>query len=203
MRTFPANVEDINIDFYNTHAREWHELVKGIKETDKCDAFLKYLPEKAHILDLGCGNGCETKYFLEKGYDVTAMDGSRELVNYAREHTNHPIHHMRFDELHVLDEFDGIWACASLLHLSQERLLIILEKNILPALRESGIFFLSFRYGEGESEHQGRYFYDYHEESFKALMKKVDRLQLKELWKTERTKENGFEFLNGILQKTR
>nr|WP_233417568.1 class I SAM-dependent methyltransferase [Rickettsia conorii] len=48
--------------------------------SDNYKAFTSYLPEQAHIVDAGCGVGCDTKYFLSQRYQVTAFDGSTEMV---------------------------------------------------------------------------------------------------------------------------
>lgn len=76
---------------------------------------------------------------------------------------------MRFDEIDFEEEFDGIWACASLLHVPNEELLDVLEK-MHRALKDNGALYVSFKYGEGTKQRGDRTFSDFTEESVKALL---------------------------------
>ena len=78
--------------------------------------FLRYLPEHGSILDLGCGSGRDTLAFLQKAYQVEAIDYSESLVKKAQELTGLPVRHQSFYELDEENKYDGVWACASLLH---------------------------------------------------------------------------------------
>ena len=78
--------------------------------------FTSCLPEQALILDFGCGSGRDTRAFLEAGYRVEAADGSAELCARASEYAGIPVKQMLFSELDERDRYDGIWACASILH---------------------------------------------------------------------------------------
>ena len=81
---------------------------------------LDLLPEKALILDFGCGSGRDAKYFLKRGYRVEAADGSIKMCRAAEELAGIPVRQMRFQELREEKKYDGIWACASVLHLSKD-----------------------------------------------------------------------------------
>jgi hypothetical protein len=52
-------------------------------------------------------------------------------------------------EIEYQNEFDGVWACASLLHVPRKEIDDVLERIIL-ALRPEGICYLSFKEGDGE-----------------------------------------------------
>ena len=91
---------------------------------------MKYLPLGAKILDLGCGSGRDTKYFLQKGYDVVAVDGSIEMVKLSTEFTGKQTLHLTFDEINFNEEFDGVWACASLLHVPRNKIDSIFKRFI-------------------------------------------------------------------------
>lgn len=69
------------------------------------------------FLTLGCGAGRDTKYFLSRGYQVDAVDGSEQLCRIASEYTEIKVRQMLFQELDEKEKYDGIWACASILHL--------------------------------------------------------------------------------------
>ena len=87
------------------------------------DRFLRVLAENRFILDFGCGSGRDTKYFLSKGYQVEATDGSSELCKLASAFTGIKVKEMLFQDLDASDKYDGIWACSSILHLSKKKLL--------------------------------------------------------------------------------
>jgi 2-polyprenyl-3-methyl-5-hydroxy-6-metoxy-1,4-benzoquinol methylase len=78
--------------------------------------FLALLKPGARILDAGCGSGRDLKAFSERGYQVVGLDASELMVRLAREHSDQQVHHLAFQEVTYKEEFDGIWACASLLH---------------------------------------------------------------------------------------
>ena len=121
--------------------------------------FLAKLHKGAFILDFGCGSGRDTKYFLENGFAVEAMDGSGELCKIAREYTGIEVKHMLFQELQKIEKYDAVWACSSILHLPYAELVAVMKKIVL-ALKEKGVFYTSFKYGSFEGMRNGRYFID-------------------------------------------
>jgi SAM-dependent methyltransferase len=126
--------------------------------TARLDAFLAALPEKARILELGCGGGQDCAYMLSKGFDVTPTDGSAELARQAEKLIGRPVKVMRFEELSAHEEFDGVWAEASLLHVFRADLPGILTL-IRSALKQDGVFHASFKAGTTEGHDSfGRYY---------------------------------------------
>ena len=83
------------------------------------DRFEKYLPEGASVLDAGCGSGRDSKHFMERGYTVTAFDASETMCECASKLTGQEVRKLTFQEMDYHDCFDGIWACASLLHVQK------------------------------------------------------------------------------------
>lgn len=50
------------------------------------DEMIKHIPQKAHILDVGCGSGFPiAAYLIEQGFEVTGIDGSQKLLEIAKE----------------------------------------------------------------------------------------------------------------------
>ena len=154
------------------------------------------------ILDYGCGSGRDTKYFLEQGCKVTAIDGSQELCKLASEYTGIPVKHMRFRDLDEKEAYDGIWACSSILHVPANELRDIIKK-MANALRAHGIIYTSFKYGTFEGERNGRYFTDMTEETFAKLIQDMDELEIEEQWITSDVRPGRGEekWLNLILRK--
>lgn len=171
------------INYYNKHAKSFIQTTKSVDFTNIQNKFLSYLPPEASILDFGCGSGRDTKYFLKQNYKVTAIDCSEAICKEASKYTGIKVRQMLFEEFDDQDSYDGIWACASILHLPQKELLSVFHK-MNKALKENGIIYTSFKYGKFEGERNGRYFTDFTEETFKEFILQIPQLQIKETWIT-------------------
>jgi len=190
------------LKYYNSNAHNFVSDTIGVSFTELQDIFLGYIPPGGKILDLGCGSGRDTKYFLSKGYDVDATDGSKELCKIASAYAGIPVKRMLFEELNAVEMYDGIWACASILHVEKNQLPDILKKMAI-ATRNGGVVYTSFKYGDFEGVRNGRFFTYLTEESFKELLKNIPELIIEKLWisadvRIERGKE---QWLNIILRK--
>ena len=163
--------ENKTLDYYNKNAEEFCQSTVDADMSVCYQMFEKYLQPGAKILDLGCGSGRDSKYFLNKGYDVTSIDGSKEICKYASEYLEKSVQCVRFDEMEFLDEFDGVWACASLLHVGADKLVDVLLK-VWSSLKEEGILYASFKYGTKEREKDGRYFVYLDEMGIRKLLEK-------------------------------
>lgn len=123
------------------------------------DDFLHRLAPGATILELGCGGGQDAKRMIAAGFGVVATDGSARLAARAERFLGRPVRVMRFDELDDCAIFDGVWASASLLHVPDGALAGVLRR-IWRALKPGGVFFASFKAGDGdggERDTLGRY----------------------------------------------
>lgn len=164
--------------------------------------FLNKLHLGANILDFGCGSGRDTKYFIEQGFTVDAIDGSAELSVKASNLAGIEVKCMLFQDLYVNGKYDGIWACASILHLPKAELKIVLDK-MSRAVKMNGVIYTSFKYGDFEGERNGRYFADFTEEVFREFIKEFLELKIEELWITSdvRIGRGEEKWLNIILRK--
>ncbi len=161
-------------------------FVSGTLSADMADSrfrFLSCLSEHALILDYGCGSGRDTKAFVEAGYCVEATDGSEELCARASEYTGICVKRMLFNELDVHERYDGIWACASILHLPKDELADVLRR-IETALKPSGVLYTSFKYGTFEGIRSGRHFTDFTEESLDAFWNTETSMRIFDRWIT-------------------
>lgn len=190
------------IDYYNENTKCFIDGTVSVDFTQLQNVFLELLPNNAHILDFGCGSGRDTKYFLDRGYQVDAMDGSVELCRAASEYTGIHVKHMFFQELTEVKKYDGIWACASILHVKKAELPDIIRKMSL-ATKENGIMYVSFKYGDYEGERNGRYFTDMTEISMKELLDDFPELEVEKQWITGdvRAGRGDERWLNMILRK--
>lgn len=123
------------INYYNKYTKSFIQTTKSVDFTNIQNKFLSYLPSGAFILDFGCGSGRDTKYFLKRNYNVTAIDGSEEICKEASKYTGIKVKQMLFEELNDQNIYDGIWACASILHLSKSDLFLVFHK-MNKALKE-------------------------------------------------------------------
>ena len=193
---------DDTLNYYNSKAKSFVSDTVDVVFTDMQDTFLSYLPPQSTILDFGCGSGRDTKCFLSKGYQVDAIDGSEELCKIASEYTGIPVKQMLFEELDKNEEYDGIWACASILHVEKQLLPEIIRK-MANATKEGGIIYTSFKYGDFEGIRNGRFFTYLTEESFEEILKEIPELMIEKLWisgdvRAERGEE---QWLNIVLRK--
>ena len=190
------------INYYDINAKEFVEGTLNVDFKATQDKFINKLPAKGYILDFGCGSGRDTKYFLAKDFNVDAIDGSIELCKIANEYTKIKVRHMYFNELSIVNKYDGIWACSSILHLSLADLVDVF-KRMSKALKDEGIIYTSFKYGDFSGERNGRYFTDMTEDSFAKLIVNVDNLKVEEQWITAdvRPQRGNEKWLNLILRK--
>ncbi len=190
------------INYYNLNAKKFIENTQNADMHLTQDKFLQLLPESASILDFGCGSGRDTKYFLEKGYQVVATDGSAELCRLASSFTGIKVKEMLFQELDEIGVYDGIWACSSILHLPKQEVLPVIRKMCI-ALKDNGVIYTSFKYSNFEGERNGRYFTDFTEDTFREFIKVIPELMIEDQWITLDVRPGRGEekWLNLILRK--
>lgn len=189
------------LDYYDINALGFFESTFKVDMESLYQPFLRYLPDHAVILDLGCGSGRDTLAFKNKGYQVTATDYSKELVDKASRLSGVDVRFESFYELSELNQYDGVWACASLLHCERNRLPEVLEK-ILKALKVNGICYMSFKYGVGDRYKDGRQFTDMDEPQAQNLLRKFDSILLLQQWITiDKRPDHNEDWLNILFQK--
>ena len=191
------------INYYNTNAKKFAENTAEIDFSSVQDRFLSYMPAGGRILDFGCGSGRDSKYFLSKGFGIDAVDGSEELCGIASQYAGMNVKQMLFSELEAVAVYDGIWACASILHLSKDELTDVFFK-MCRALKDKGYIYTSFKYGIFEGYRNDRFFTDFTEDSFKEFLKEIPYVQIKESWISAdiRQGRSDEKWLNLILQKS-
>lgn len=160
------------LNYYNDNSSKFVSDTVDVEFTDIQDYFLSFLNPGSYVLDFGCGSGRDSRYFLSKGYKVDAIDGSEEMVKIASKNTGIAVKKMLFNELDETEKYDGIFACASILHVPYAELPDVLFR-IRNALKKNGIAYVSFKYGEFEGERNGRFFTDMTEERFDNLLHEV------------------------------
>lgn len=195
------------IDYYEKNANDFVSSTQRIDFHEIQDYFLSLIPKGGLILDYGCGAGRDTRYFLDKGYDVEAVDGSEEMCKAASAYAGIKVRHMMFEDLDEKGRYDGIWACASILHVPLKQLQGIMGK-MTRALKTGGVMYVSFKYGEFEGMRNGRYFTDMTEKSLDSLIGSINESAkrgiacIKRSWMTRDViKERDEKWLNAIVLK--
>lgn len=191
----------MTIDYYQNNADEFFNGTINVDMSNIYQHFTRDLPTGALILDAGCGSGRDSKAFLVMGYKVDAFDASSEMVKRASEYTGLDVKHAVFDDVTAVDKYDGIWCCASLLHVPESDLPTTLTK-LAVALKPNGIWYLSFKYGDTQREKDGRSFTDINEHRLTELVSSLSNIDISSTWITEDNRPDRNEkWLNAILVK--
>ena len=159
---------DRNVEYYDKNADSFFAGSINADMAEDRRGFLEYVPAGGKILDAGCGSGRDSKAFLDAGYDVVAFDASEEMRKRASKYIGREVLNLRFEDMSFDNEFDGIWASASLLHVPMDELPEVMRR-INRALKPGGAIYASFKYGEGTTARGERVFSDFNEKSIVPL----------------------------------
>jgi len=191
----------MNSDYYQQHAQRFFSETVDVDMSELYRPFVAHLKPGARILDAGCGSGRDAKAFSEMGHEVEAFDASTELVELARQHTGLPVKQMRFEDVTEVERYDGIWCCASLLHVPLAELPGVMAQ-LSEALKPGGVWYLSFKYGSGEREKDGRRFTDMDEAGFAEVLSELSGIEVMECWQThDQRPEREDSWINLVLSK--
>ena len=190
------------LEYYQSNAKKFFDETVSIDLTDLYLPFLERLPETGMILDAGCGSGRDTRFFLRQGFEVVAFDNSPEMVKLASDFTGQDCLLLSFDDIRFENRFDGVWACASLLHVPRRNMITVLNR-LCTALKHGGILYTSFKYGHDEVFKNGRLFSNFDEASFNAVLSDQKQLNMVKFWKTSdvRPGREQEKWLNVLLKK--
>jgi 2-polyprenyl-3-methyl-5-hydroxy-6-metoxy-1,4-benzoquinol methylase len=190
----------MSLGYYEENAHAYFESTAQVDMSAMRRRFLEHVRIGGAILDAGCGSGRDAKAFSEAGYEVTAFDGSAELVKLASAYTGLPVLHMTFDQMAWKDSFDGIWSCACLLHVGRADLTSTFDRFV-RALKPNGVWYLSLKKGTTSRELDGRLFTDVTEAELTGLLENKG-LQVLELWITDDVRPGRSDiWVNVIAQK--
>ena len=195
-----------SIDYYNRYAVPYYEETVDASMEEVMKPFVELLSEEsenAEVLDLGCGSGRDTLLLEEYGFYVTPMDGSEEMCKLAEVNTDKEVLQMTYDEMEFDDVFDGIWACASLIHLTEDEIRKVMKK-LVQALKENGVLYFFVLLGDRDGIYHGRYFHDYNRRELQSLMEEYPELEVVDIWTTQdvRSEKSDKLWLNVLARKT-
>ena len=142
----------IAVKIYDKIAKKYTErFFNDFSDRNFVNNFLALLSRKAKILDVGCGPGNFTEYFIRKGYTVEGIDLSKEMIKMAKQKV--PQGSFKIMDLRKLkysrESFDGVFSAYSLIHIPKRDINSTL-KEFNKVLRPKGLLFLAIQEGEGE-----------------------------------------------------
>lgn len=192
---------DPTVAYYDAHALAFAQDTRGVDVAPIYEPFLELVPAGGRILDLGCGSGRDARAFKERGFSVVAADASAEMVRLTVEYAGVEACLCRFDELEFDPEFDGVWACASLLHVPRAEFDGVVAK-VARVLKPGGVLYASFKPGEWEGQRAGRWFTDWTAEQLGEMVARQALLEMVRTWQTVdlRPGRAGEVWLNALLR---
>ena len=191
------------IDYYNKNAESYFGQTAGADFSETYDRFLKYVPAGGRIMDAGCGSGRDAAAFVRRGYDAAGLDASEALAEIAREKQGIPVTVCSMADWQAETPYDGIWCCASLLHLSDEEVRGFF-RNLPANLGNKGALFVSVKTGiETGYDEKGRFMRNFTEDEVRSLCESAG-LTIQELWETrDKLGRKGLDWLNVIAVRGR
>jgi superfamily II DNA or RNA helicase/SAM-dependent methyltransferase/SOS-response transcriptional repressor LexA len=189
------------LDYYKLHAQVYCDATLSIDLSALRSRFLDRVPDGGLILDAGCGSGRDSKAFLDDGYRVLSFDACPEVAILAERYIGQPVAVRSFCDVNEIDCYDGIWACASLLHLPPDEIPAALGL-LWRALKPGGILFVSFKHGSGEYEQDGRHFTDADQACLEQWFEKLPGPASPECWITsDQVPGRSGQWLNALAAK--
>lgn len=189
---------DDTAQYYRQFAAEFFESTVGVDMSPIRERFAALLDAGAMILDAGCGSGRDAKAFAEQGFRVSAFDASPELAARASDHCGFAVEVRTFHEVDEVNAYDGIWCCASLLHVVPGEMPGIVSR-LWAALAPGGVLYASFKRGTGTRLHGGRHFTDADESQVAKWLAALPELARSDIWVTDDQRPERVEKWTNVL----
>ncbi|MGS4817770.1 class I SAM-dependent methyltransferase [Raoultella terrigena] len=191
----------MTINYYQHNADSFFTATVAVDMSSLYAPFVEALTPPELILDAGCGSGRDAKAFAEMGYRVEAFDASSEMVARAARYSGLPVRQRSFADISETARYDGIWCCASLLHVPGDELPGVMQR-LATALKPGGVWYVSFKYGTGEREKEARRFTDLDEAGLTALVAALADIDITRMWQTlDKRPDRSETWLNALLLK--
>lgn len=186
------------MDYYQKNSNEYINKTKVADLSKERNELLKMLPNKGKILDIGFGSGRDSLAFIEAGYDVISIDTCGEFCKYGKS-LGLTVIDLNVKDITFNNEFDGIWACASLLHLKYNELTDVFYR-IKKAMKDNAVFYCSFKYGDFEGIRDDRYYTDMTLEKMEVILN-ASNLNIIKCWLKEDSLNRDNKWINFLLRK--
>lgn len=153
MSTDPATVRS-----YDAGAAEYAAEAATMPDwvAEAIDVFVTALGGSGRVLEIGSGGGRDAVALEKRGISVRRTDVSNGFVELLRRNGFEadlldPLTDDLTDPRRPGTLYDGIWACACLIHVAREDLRTVLGR-LAEATRNGGPLHVSVREGDGEEE---------------------------------------------------
>ena len=188
------------LNYYNQNAQTFSDSTLNVDMSALYREFLPYVVQNGYVLDAGCGSARDATYFKGQGFNVSAFDASPALAELASSYLQQPVEVKTFQELECVNKYDGIWCCASLLHVPKAELPQVFL-NLQNALKPHGVLYVSFKYGTQERVHNGREFTDLTEQLLSSLLNQHTQLSIIKHWQSvdQRPGRESEVWLNALI----
>jgi SAM-dependent methyltransferase len=154
------------------------------------NAFAGRVTGQRRVLDLGCGPGRDIDFLIQLACQAVGLDLSAGMLAQARSRLP-TVPLVRADLRRIPfspGAFDGIWACASLLHLRRTELPTTLAELSRLLRRPAGVLYVALKGGQGERWVTGssgeRYFFAYYRPAEVETLLDGAGFQVVESWVT-------------------
>jgi ubiquinone/menaquinone biosynthesis C-methylase UbiE len=195
----------MTISYYDNNADAFRQRTSQRAMSQHYEPFVALLPPGGNVLDAGCGPGRDTLVFLARGFRVVAFDASRAMVELATKQTGQPVLHATFQQIEFeKDTFDGVWACASLLHVPSGEIDDVLHR-VTRSLKFGGAMYMSVKVGDGERiADDGRFFCDYTHRTLRDLLARHPSLEILDISESPPNPQSpdGKSWLHALVRKT-
>lgn len=193
-------------DFYERNSEAFIASTRDADMSEARSRFISALPkvvDPARLLDAGSGSGRDALAFRQLGFQVEAFDASSAMVAATRKHAGVDARKLLFEEFAWEHAFEGIWACASLLHVAIGELPQVIDR-LGKHLVSGGAFYASFKLGKGEREKDGRRFTDMTIETVAELLDGPGYFGQPDIWVSHDSRpERASEmWVNAVVNKT-
>lgn len=167
------------LDYYQINCREYFDRTAYIDPRPILSPLISLLPQRAKILDIGCGSGRDLLWLKKHGFSPTGFELCSCLAELARDFSGCSVLEGDFSTYSFERScYDAVILVGSLVHVPHEEMLSTMKKIIIT-LKHRGLLLISLKEGNGTSKNSdGRTFYLWQEEMLKEV---TNSLKLKNI----------------------
>jgi len=143
------------VKIYDEIAEEYsknYDSIDGEEDLVFLKAFISHVAPESYVVDLGCGTGFSTGWFVKNGMKAEGSDLSSNMIGIAKR--NYPEISFSVADMRSFKparQADAVWAGYSMFHFDKNDFEKTVE-NIKTYLKPNGIFGLVMQEGDGEVE---------------------------------------------------